>query len=145
MEPFSFRAFSDVENAATNSSTYSPLPAEPEHTHVPATYRRPFRGFAVILVSVMVLVSLIVLILNQSSDSVVKNIKEPPLSESTSFTETLFPPSRGPAEGVSEKANVDIPGGNHSYPWTNEMFSWQRTAYHFQPVKNWMNGRCMLC
>lgn len=139
MEPLSFREFSDVENAATNSSTYSPLPAEPEQTHVPATHRRTSKGFAVILVSVMVLVSLIVLILNQSSDSVVKNIKQPPLSESTSFTETLFPPSRGPAEGVSEKANVDIPGSNRSYPWTNEMFSWQRTAYHFQPVKNWMN------
>lgn len=27
-----------------------------------------------------------------------------------------------------------------AYPWSNEMLSWQRTCYHFQPQKNWMNG-----
>lgn len=25
------------------------------------------------------------------------------------------------------------------YPWTNNMLSWQRTGFHFQPEKNWMN------
>lgn len=50
-------------------------------------------------------------------------------------------PSRGVAEGVSEKAvRAAAAGGNQGYPWTNAMLTWQRTAFHFQPEKNWMNG-----
>lgn len=48
--------------------------------------------------------------------------------------------SRGTAEGVSEKSNGPILGAAPAYPWTNAMLLWQRTAYHFQPRKNWMNG-----
>ncbi|XP_073101681.1 beta-fructofuranosidase 1 [Elaeis guineensis] len=47
--------------------------------------------------------------------------------------------SRGTAEGVSEKSNGRILGATPVYPWTNAMLVWQRTAYHFQPQKNWMN------
>ncbi|CAL1354812.1 unnamed protein product [Linum trigynum] len=50
-------------------------------------------------------------------------------------------PARGMREGVSAKS---IPGNldeeRVSYNWTNAMFAWQRTAYHFQPHQNWMNG-----
>lgn len=49
---------------------------------------------------------------------------------------------RGVAEGVSAKSNPSaFDEEKVSYNWTNAMFSWQRTAYHFQPEKNWMNGR----
>ncbi|XP_055827173.1 acid beta-fructofuranosidase [Solanum dulcamara] len=49
-------------------------------------------------------------------------------------------PSRGVYQGVSEKAFRDVIGASHvSYPWSNAMLTWQRTAYHFQPQKNWMN------
>ncbi|EPS61897.1 soluble acid invertase 1, partial [Genlisea aurea] len=45
---------------------------------------------------------------------------------------------RSEALGVSDK--VFRPnGGDLSFAWTNAMLSWQRTGYHFQPVKNWMN------
>lgn len=44
--------------------------------------------------------------------------------------------AREVAQGVSPKSN--------SYDWTDAMFSWQRTAFHFQPQKNWMNGKCTL-
>ncbi|XP_044955906.1 sucrose:sucrose 1-fructosyltransferase-like [Hordeum vulgare subsp. vulgare] len=40
--------------------------------------------------------------------------------------------------GVSEKT----PGtysGNGGYPWSNAMLQWQRTGFHFQPEKNYMN------
>ncbi|CAI0377782.1 unnamed protein product [Linum tenue] len=50
-------------------------------------------------------------------------------------------PARGLREGVSAKSipgNLDEEGV--SYNWTNAMFAWQRTAYHFQPQRNWMNG-----
>ncbi|XP_020083720.1 beta-fructofuranosidase 1-like [Ananas comosus] len=48
--------------------------------------------------------------------------------------------SRGPAQGVSEKSTGPILGSSGTqFPWTNRMLLWQRTAYHFQPQKNWMN------
>ncbi|CAN0889827.1 Acid beta-fructofuranosidase 2, vacuolar [Linum grandiflorum] len=46
--------------------------------------------------------------------------------------------SRGKFEGVSEKSN----GQQRlfrDYDWENKTLSWQRTAFHFQPEKNWMN------
>ncbi|XP_039037703.1 acid beta-fructofuranosidase-like [Hibiscus syriacus] len=49
------------------------------------------------------------------------------------------PVSRGPGAGVSEKSNLRLGGHLLAYPWNNSMLSWQRTAFHFQPEKNWMN------
>ncbi|XP_014491804.1 acid beta-fructofuranosidase [Vigna radiata var. radiata] len=50
------------------------------------------------------------------------------------------PFSRGVSLGVSEKSSWMLKSSNgESYPWSNSMLSWQRTAYHFQPEKNWMN------
>ncbi|KAJ1426513.1 Glycosyl hydrolase family 32, N-terminal [Sesbania bispinosa] len=46
--------------------------------------------------------------------------------------------ARGVAEGVSAKSNPFL-SQQPSYNWTNAMLSWQRTAFHFQPEKNWMN------
>jgi len=48
--------------------------------------------------------------------------------------------SRGAAEGVSEKSTAPLIGALRDYAWTNAMLAWQRTAFHFQPPKNWMNG-----
>lgn len=49
--------------------------------------------------------------------------------------------SRGVVEGVSEKTTAPLLGGAvRDFGWTNAMLSWQRTAFHFQPPKNWMNG-----
>lgn len=48
---------------------------------------------------------------------------------------------RGVKEGVSAKSNQIFAGVNvRGFPWNNSMLSWQRTAFHFQPEKNWMNG-----
>ncbi|KAK7252667.1 hypothetical protein RIF29_36779 [Crotalaria pallida] len=50
--------------------------------------------------------------------------------------------SRGVSAGVSEKSNGLFFATNNNaelYPWNNSMLSWQRTAFHFQPEKNWMN------
>lgn len=47
-------------------------------------------------------------------------------------------PDRGVKEGVSAK-NFD-PTLGPAYPWTTKLLDWQRSAYHFQPKKNWMNG-----
>ncbi|KAL8149272.1 hypothetical protein AgCh_006318 [Apium graveolens] len=41
---------------------------------------------------------------------------------------------------VSKEITLEVSGEKaEAYPWTNDMLSWQRTSYHFQPQKNWMN------
>lgn len=45
--------------------------------------------------------------------------------------------SPAPLAGVSEKRNFRK---TEPFAWKNTMLSWQRTAFHFQPEKNWMNG-----
>ncbi|CDY39805.1 BnaA09g10570D [Brassica napus] len=47
--------------------------------------------------------------------------------------------TKSPAQlaGVSEKRNFRK---TEPFAWKNTMLSWQRTAFHFQPEKNWMNG-----
>ncbi|VAH49965.1 unnamed protein product [Triticum turgidum subsp. durum] len=47
--------------------------------------------------------------------------------------------SRGAVQGVSEKSTASALLGGGAYDWTNAMLAWQRTAFHFQPQKNWMN------
>ncbi|TYH07038.1 hypothetical protein ES288_A08G200500v1 [Gossypium darwinii] len=51
--------------------------------------------------------------------------------------------SCGPAQGVSEKTSrvrAGVPRNILPEPLNSTMLEWQRTAFHFQPEKNWMNG-----
>lgn len=104
----------------------------------PVSPRRPLKGFAVILASVLFLVSLVALILNQSQQP----IDTPDNAQGPLPSNISIPLARGVAQGVSAKSNPSFSGHEVSYNWTNAMLSWQRTAYHFQPETNWMNGRC---
>lgn len=61
-------------------------------------------------------------------------------SSSSKEPERLRPFTSASSAGVSEKSNRRFGARTASYPWTNNMLSWQRTAFHFQPQKNWMNG-----
>ncbi|OMP02215.1 Glycoside hydrolase, family 32 [Corchorus capsularis] len=57
--------------------------------------------------------------------------------------EILRPLTPAAAAGVSEKKNIrfaKLGAESVAFPWNNSMLSWQRTAFHFQPEKNWMNG-----
>ncbi|XP_062153718.1 acid beta-fructofuranosidase 1, vacuolar-like [Alnus glutinosa] len=103
--------------------------------------RRPLRGFIVILASVVFLVSLVALIISQSQQPLdaAERGRQPSTSKTKSFSDISSPVPRGVAQGVSAKSNPSFSGHEVSYNWTNAMFSWQRTAYHFQPEKNWMN------
>ncbi|XP_056852076.1 acid beta-fructofuranosidase 3, vacuolar-like [Raphanus sativus] len=49
--------------------------------------------------------------------------------------------TRARLAGVSEKRvwNVFDDRNGEAFAWNNTMLSWQRTAFHFQPEKNWMN------
>ncbi|KAL6007909.1 Beta-fructofuranosidase, soluble isoenzyme I [Asimina triloba] len=48
---------------------------------------------------------------------------------------------RGVREGVSLKSvRMPLLRADKAFPWTNDTLQWQRTAFHFQPQKNWLNG-----
>ncbi|KAG2715649.1 hypothetical protein I3760_03G087700 [Carya illinoinensis] len=124
---------SDLEHAA-----YSPLPGHSS----PASPRRPLKGFAGIISSCIFLLALVALILDQSQEPSHKPGKDeaPALTpKATSFSNISGPVARGVAQGVSAKSSPSFSGNELSYNWTNAMFSWQRTAFHFQPQRNWMN------
>ncbi|TXG70706.1 hypothetical protein EZV62_005641 [Acer yangbiense] len=137
-----------METHPPHAPYYIPLPEQPSVAGPPANIRRPFKGFALILASVIFLLSLVGLIINQSqeplptspnNDNIPSSSLSPPSSKNTtSFSGGVIP--RGVAEGVSAKSNPSLFDHEVSYNWTNAMFSWQRTSYHFQPIKNWMNG-----
>ncbi|XP_038991182.1 acid beta-fructofuranosidase-like [Hibiscus syriacus] len=79
---------------------------------------------------------------NNGSDFVTENEHGSLASSTTAKPELLKPVSRGPAAGVSEKSNrlfAKDDGNMVAFPWNNSMLSWQRTAFHFQPERNWMN------
>ncbi|KAJ3706577.1 hypothetical protein LUZ61_010282 [Rhynchospora tenuis] len=56
------------------------------------------------------------------------------------ISDKRVPVSRGSQAGVSEKSTSSHLSSSPIYPWTNAMLAWQRTAFHFQPPKNWMNA-----
>ncbi|GLU20930.1 hypothetical protein SLE2022_371030 [Rubroshorea leprosula] len=125
-------------NTSSHAPFYCPLPDHPSGSGVPR--RRPLKGFAGVLVSVIFFLSLVAVIINQSRELLPKKEAAEPKSTSeiqNAAASKVVP--RGVAEGVSAKSNPTF-WSEGSYNWTNAMFSWQRTAYHFQPERNWMNG-----
>ncbi|GKV17596.1 hypothetical protein SLEP1_g28076 [Rubroshorea leprosula] len=126
-------------NTSSHAPFYCPLPDHPSGSGVPR--RRPLKGLAGILVSVIFFLSLVAVIINQSRELWPKKEAAEPNSTSeiqNAAVSKVVP--RGVAEGVSAKSNPTF-WSEGSYNWTNAMLSWQRTAYHFQPERNWMNGR----
>ncbi|KAJ0466116.1 putative beta-fructofuranosidase [Helianthus annuus] len=123
----------DLEH--TTSTSYSPLPDADNHRHPSSSTRqRPITLLSGIFLSMLFFSSLIALILNQHN--------QPHLDDSRNKESSrAIPVSRGPPQGVSEKSNIELASSDVEdiYPWTNAMLSWQRTGFHFQPPKNWMN------
>ncbi|KAK7334499.1 hypothetical protein VNO80_26256 [Phaseolus coccineus] len=97
---------------------------------------KPSKVILVILCSMVFLMSLFALIMIKSQNHLEK--LEIGNTETTPF-DPYISPARGVTQGVSPKSNPNL-FHKVSYNWTNAMFSWQRTAFHFQPQKNWMNG-----
>ncbi|CAN6565107.1 unnamed protein product [Malus baccata var. baccata] len=129
----------------TYNTSYTPLPGEdPSAAVPPPTHRRPFKGFAVIFSSVIFLLSFVTLVIHQGPGAAPKTVPEQPdhhhqyRPASTSSETRSFSVPRGKLEGVSAKSYPHF-SEEATYNWTNAMFSWQRTAFHFQPEKNWIN------
>ncbi|KAI4327096.1 hypothetical protein L6164_019596 [Bauhinia variegata] len=140
------RAFPASSGRHNLPSSYSPLPDGPHSAGAPAETRRPWKGLLVLSCGLLVLVSLVAFNgYNRESNAhfhlpAVAHNDSLSTSQQTVSPTTLEPVSRGVSAGVSEKSNRLFTGVNvASFPWNNSMLSWQRTAYHFQPEKNWMN------
>ncbi|KAL0329596.1 UNVERIFIED_CONTAM: Beta-fructofuranosidase 1 [Sesamum radiatum] len=138
-------------------SSYAPLlgsaPVEPTAA---AQLMRRRRIFVVVLLLMMGLVgvcSLVILITSKDggedwSPSGEDDDKCPSPKEVSEYLKAPRPEEgkptlRGVREGVSEKSLGKGRLGATPYPWTRKMLAWQRTAYHFQPEKNWMNGEIL--
>ncbi|BAF07540.1 sucrose:sucrose 1-fructosyltransferase [Oryza sativa Japonica Group] len=134
----------DVADASALPYSYSPLPAGDAASADLAAARRSRRRplcVALFLASAAVILAVAVL-------SGVRLAGRP-------ATTTMVVPgvvememaSRGPESGVSEKTSgaeemVRLMGGaagGEAFPWSNAMLQWQRTGFHFQPERNWMN------
>ncbi|KAG1359293.1 putative Beta-fructofuranosidase 1 [Cocos nucifera] len=124
--------------------SYAPLPPGAAAS-VPAKWRRTNTRLLSLAAVAFCLLALAAFL---SSDR--RNARQPD-SYATSSPVASRPVSRGPSDGVSEKASGAFPtllsgttAGDSTatpppYPWTNDMLQWQRTGFHFQPSRNWMN------
>ncbi|KAJ1253491.1 hypothetical protein BS78_K249800 [Paspalum vaginatum] len=137
--------------------SYSPLPAasgEVSGAGAGARRRagRPLCAAALVLSAALLLAVAAVTMLGRPPVTAVV----PPGDTAAAETTMTSPPqtSRGPDAGVSEKtsgasggegsrlgadADADADSGGNAFPWSNAMLQWQRTGFHFQPQKNWMN------
>ncbi|KAL3647462.1 Beta-fructofuranosidase, soluble isoenzyme I [Castilleja foliolosa] len=127
------------------ATAYTPIPAGPLAAEQP---RATKKLLATVLFSSFCFVSLILLIVYQDGphqaklgDIISPQTKTPSTPAGSIFpaSPAVEPPSRGVSQGVSEKVFRRVGGGDLIFTWTNLMLSWQRTAYHFQPEKNWIN------
>lgn len=109
----------DIESAA---SGYAALPEAP-YTEENGRRRLPLKGFGIVLCGVAMVV-----LMGAAGVFVGRN----------GSVDSMGLP-RGVREGVSEKSFRLFSGYRGEYPWSNSMLTWQRTSYHFQPEKNWMN------
>lgn len=131
--------------------SYTPLPNGPPTIEGPLDKRRPRTKATLIIFSgllLLLLASFLAITIgdHRNSHNVHENDNDEALlatSEPSSVSiplEPVHPVSRGVSAGVSEKSNLAFADHNAiSYPWNNSMLSWQRTSFHFQPEKNWMN------
>ncbi|KAI3432136.1 Beta-fructofuranosidase [Psidium guajava] len=131
-----------MQNSPSHTNApYTLLPEEPSTPRPPASSQRPVKVFAATAASVVLLMSLVGLIINQSPETPTEGDRrrsDPLASGATSSSRDAGGLPTGVSRGVSAKSYPSV-RDRLSYNWTNAMFAWQRTAFHFQPEKNWMN------
>ncbi|KAK7401441.1 hypothetical protein VNO78_12928 [Psophocarpus tetragonolobus] len=124
------------------SHTTTPLLNQPSrrvsnnNNNISHTPSKGYHNFFVIFYSILFLMPLVAFIFMIHGQNHLQNLENGSTHISPSSNISL---PRGVSQGVSAKSNPTFPQ-KLSYNWTNAMFSWQRTAFHFQPQKNWMNG-----
>lgn len=146
-----YRTFSDMEDPTT--AGHFPYIRLPEETETPAKRQQQRRRRRSLRMVMFLLTGLLAVGLMVALTTTTGKIKLFSIggggSVAPASTSTATPPEkivpaklRGVSEGVSLKSfrrpslELELP----NFPWTTNMLSWQRTSFHFQPQKNWMNG-----
>ncbi|XP_043694930.1 beta-fructofuranosidase, soluble isoenzyme I-like isoform X2 [Telopea speciosissima] len=120
---------SDIEYAV--ASPYNPLLGNDIQLESPESRRISINFYALISFSALLLISVMFFVGIHRSE--ISGVNEDTTSSSSSTP-------RGVSEGVSDKTFRLFSGNGIPFSWTESMLSWQRTGYHFQPKKSWMNG-----
>ncbi|KAK4403491.1 Beta-fructofuranosidase, soluble isoenzyme I [Sesamum angolense] len=117
---------------------------------IPAAEPRRFKKQLLpsILFSSIVLLPLVLVIVNKrpaklmnSCDNHVETTPSTSVDDLSPARPLTEPPSEGVSQVASEKVLRQVSSdGGLTFAWSNVILSWQRTAYHFQPEKNWMNA-----
>lgn len=100
--------------------------------------KRPVKGLLAVSFGLLFIAFYVVLIATHHGSSRSNDVK-------IESDETATTTSRARLAGVSEKSNDQLwklsgERNTVSFAWNNSVLSWQRTAFHFQPEQNWMNG-----
>nr|GEW96782.1 beta-fructofuranosidase, soluble isoenzyme I-like [Tanacetum cinerariifolium] len=124
---------------AVSSYTYIPLPDSEHHRQPPQPRLRPSTTLiSTTILSLLLFSSSIVFVYFRQGDYQDSGNPDNGLPKTWLYKRV----SRGVSQGVSEKSNIGLSSSGEDdniYPWTNAMLTWQRTGFHFQPPKNWMN------
>ncbi|KAK6947609.1 Glycosyl hydrolase family 32, C-terminal [Dillenia turbinata] len=132
--------YPDMEDpiVSKQSTYYSPLLENDENSSMARVPTKKLVKGLLVILSVLMFVCLFVSSLMGGGER--KEVKESALAAGRSTEIPAQVMSRGVAEGVSEKKfNPKLTGGAE-FDWSNEMLSWQKTGFHFQAQKNWLNG-----
>ncbi|CAN8312052.1 unnamed protein product [Cochlearia groenlandica] len=97
--------------------------------------KRPFKGLLAVSFGLLFIAFYVALVATSDGSR----------SNDAKIDETTSRVSRARIAGVSEKTNERLgklsgDWDTAEFAWNNSMLSWQRTAFHFQPAHNWMNG-----
>ncbi|XP_026407082.1 acid beta-fructofuranosidase-like [Papaver somniferum] len=128
----------DLESAV-NECSYTTLPDHHTLSEDSSSVNglKPLKSFAYTFSIVLFICSTVLVLVGDHQRSEILSSILPPTSK---ITPSVVVSSRGVSEGVSEKSNAkNLFAASNPFPWTNNMLSWQRTSYHFQPQRNWMN------
>lgn len=138
-----------IDDSNDIAYSYVPVPRGPHAGESPAESRGKLKAGVAIVCGLLLLASLVAYNgYNESNNkrdelySTLKSHSNEDKNKTVTFQKWM-PVSRGVSAGVSEKSNGMFQTNTNlqTYPWNDNVLSWQRTAFHFQPKHNWMNGR----
>lgn len=139
-----------IPNSETNNGVpYTHLPeSDNDSGNTPARCRKTNRSTFIILTGLVAFLLFFVAVKygnNDGTDDIIPGPVPPHETVCNMIGSNLMPlttmrtVARGVEEGVSAKSHGHFLGVR-PFPWTQKMLAWQRTSFHFQPKKNWMNG-----
>lgn len=121
-----------MASSSSYKPSYTPLSDRTNSGGAPANHRRSIKFVSCTLLSILCVVLSVLVVRNHS-----------PLQKSELVNDET-PQQSVKADGDAIPSREEAAGDGVLESWTNRMLSWQRTAFHFQPPKSWMNGNLLI-